>query len=93
MESRRKLYYKLYKNDSFSELKNGLSLLINDDQKKRKWKTSTKKTEFNYGVEFFRNYIFDVNSVEKNENLLRRLFLFKEVYKKIRKEKIIFRTN
>ncbi len=87
------LNYKLYKNDSFSELKNGLSLLINDDQRKRKWKTSTKKTEFNYGVEFFRNYIFDVNSVEKNENLLRRLFLFKEVYKKIRKEKIIFRSN
>ncbi len=87
------LNYKLYKNDSFSELKNGLSLLINDDQRKRKWKTSTKKTEFNYGVEFFRNYIFDVNSVAKNENLLRRLFLFKEVYKKIRKEKIIFRSN
>jgi hypothetical protein len=87
------LNYKLYKVDNFSELKNGLSLLINDDQKRRKWKTSTKKTEFNYGVEFFRNYIFDVNSVEKNENLLRRLFLFKEVYKKIRKEKIIFRSN
>ena len=87
------LNYKLYKNDNFSELKNGLSLLINDDQRKRKWKTSTKKTEFNYGVEFFRNYIFDVNSVAKNENLLRRLFLFREVYKKIRKEKIIFRTN
>jgi len=87
------LNYKLYKNNSFSELKNGLSLLINDDQKKRKWKTSTKKTEFNYGVEFFRNYIFNVNSVEKDENLLRRLFLFKEVYKKIREKKIIFRLG
>jgi len=87
------LNYKLYKNNSFSELKNGLSLLINDDQKKRKWKTSTKKTEFNYGVEFFRNYIFNVNSVEKDENLLRRLFLFKEVYKKIRGKKIIFRSG
>ena len=87
------LNYKLYKNDSFPELKNGLSLLINDDQKKRKWKINTKKTEFNYGVEFFRNYIFNVNSVQKDENLLRRLFLFKEVYKKIQEKKIIFRSS
>ena len=87
------LNYKLYKKNSFSELKNGLSLLINDDQKKRKWKTSTKKAEFNYGVEFFRNHIFNVDAVKKDENLLRRLFLFKEVYKKIQEKKIIFRSN
>ena len=87
------LNYKLYKKNSFSELKNGLSLLINDDQKKRKWKTSTKKAEFNYGVEFFRNYLSDINSVGKDKNLLRRLFLFKEVYNKIRKKRSIFRLR
>ena len=87
------LNYKLYKKNSFSELKNGLSLLINDDQKKRKWKTSTKKAEFNYGVEFFRNHIFSVDAVKKDENLLRRLFLFKEEYKKIQEKNIIIRSN
>ena len=87
------LNYKFYKNDNFFELKNGLSLLIDDDKKKRKWRTDTQKTEFNYGVEFFRNHLFDINSVSENKNLLRRLFLFEEVYKKIRKKKSIFSSN
>ena len=85
------LNYKSYKKDSFFELKNGLSTLINDDKKKRRWSTVTKKAEFNYGVEFFRNYLFDINSVGKDKNLLRRLFLYKEVYNQIRKKRSIFR--
>tara|TARA_B100001123_G_C14906427_1_gene865957 strand:+ start:189 stop:776 length:588 start_codon:yes stop_codon:yes gene_type:complete len=86
------LNYKLYKKDSFSELKNGLSSLIGDEKKKKKWGASTKKTEFIYGVEFFRNYLFDVNSIGKDKNLLRRLFLFKEAYSKIRKKKSILKS-
>jgi len=85
------LNYKLYKNDNFFELKNGLSLLINDDKKKKKWTLDGKKIELNYGVEFFRNYLFDINSVGKDKNLLRRLFLYKEVYNQIRKKRSIFR--
>ena len=85
------LNYKLYKNDNFFELKNGLSLLINDDKKKKKWTLDGKKIELNYGVEFFRNYLFDINSVDKDKNLLRRLFLYKEVYNQIRKKRSIFR--
>ena len=87
------LNYKFYKNESFSELKKGLSLLMHDDKKKRKWSTTTKKAEFNYGVEFFRNYLFDIDSAKKDKNLLRRLFLFKEVYNKIKKKRSIFRSN
>ena len=87
------LNYKSYKKDSFFELKNGLSTLINDDKKKRRWSTVTKKAEFNYGVEFFRNYLFNVDTVGNDKNILRRLFLFKEVYNKIKKKKTIFRSS
>ena len=87
------LNYELYKKDSFFEIKKGLSLLIEDDKKKRKWKTNSTKSEFNYGVEFFRNYLFDIRSVKKNPRLTRRLFLFEEVYKKIKQGKILFRSN
>ena len=88
------LNYKFYKNENIAELKNGLSFLINDDTKKRKWRTgATNRTEQNYGVEFFRNYLFDVNSVVKDKSLLRRLFLFEEVYKKIKKQKFLFRSG
>ena len=66
---------------------------MHDDKKKRKWTTSRKKAESNYGVEFFRNYLFDVNSVVKDKSHLRRLFLFEEVYKKIKKQKFLFRSG
>ena len=80
------LNYKFYKNDNFSELMDGLSFLIEGDQEKRKWKTAANTTEFDYGAEFFKNYLFDINSVKKDKNLLRRLFLFEEVYNKIKKK-------
>ena len=56
-----------------------------DDKTKRKWRTGIKISEFNYGAEFFRNNLYDVNSVAEDNDLLRRLFLFKEVYKRIKK--------
>ena len=77
--------YKFYKKDNFSKLKEGLSQLGDGDKKKRKWKTSSYKTEFNYGAEFFKNHLFDIISIKKDKKLLRRLFLFEEVYKKIQK--------
>lgn len=77
--------YKFYKKDNFSKLKEGLSQLVDGDKKKRKWKTSSYKTEFNYGAEFFKNHLFDIISIKKDKKLLRRLFLFEEVYKKIQK--------
>jgi len=83
------LKYKPYKKNNFLELKKGLSNLIDDDKTKRKWRTGIKVSEFNYGAEFFRNNLYDVNSVAKDKDLLRRLFLFKEVYKKINKNIII----
>ena len=83
------LKYKPYKQNSFLELKKGLSNLINDDKIKRKWRTGIKTSEFNYGAEFFRNNLYDVDSVAKDNDLLRRLFLFKEVYKRIKKNIII----
>jgi len=87
------LNYRFYKNDNFSKLKNGLSFLIEGDKKKRKWKTDSKRIEFNYGAEFFRNYLFDIKSVGKDKSLVRRLFLFKEVYDKIMDKKPIFRSS
>ena len=80
------LNYKFYKNDNLFELKDGLSFLIEGDKEKRKWKTAAYTTEFDYGAEFFKNYLFDINSVKKDKNLLRRLFLFEEVYNKIKKK-------
>ena len=79
------LKYKPYKQNNFSDLKKGLSNLMVDDKTKRKWSTGTKISEFNYGAEFFRNNLYDVNSVAEDNDLLRRLFLFKEVYKRIKK--------
>ena len=87
------LNYKLYKKDNFFELKNGLSSFVDDDKKRKKWRTGFKKAEFIYGVEFFRNYLFDIDAVEKDKKLLRRLFLFKEVYNKIKEKKPILRPS
>ena len=87
------LNYKFYKSDNFSKLKDGLAFLMGNDNQKIKWKTGNKTTELNYGVEFFRKHLFDDNSIKNNKKLLRRLFLFDEVYKKIKKNKSIFRSN
>ena len=87
------LNYKFYQNDNYRELKNGLSFLLKGDQSKKRWGTGSKFAELNYGAEFFRNYLFDLNAVGKEKNLLRRLFLFKEVYNKIGKKSSLYRIN
>tara|TARA_Y100000590_G_scaffold185222_1_gene211028 strand:- start:1674 stop:2870 length:1197 start_codon:yes stop_codon:yes gene_type:complete len=84
------LNYKFDKNNDMSKLRKGFSYLIKDDRNKRKWKTTANTTEFDYGAEFFKSYLFDVNSVLKDQSLIRRLFLFEEVYNKIRKKKSVF---
>ena len=84
------LGYKFFKKDNFYELKSGLSLLIQDDKKKKKWALEGNKTEINYGIEFFRNYLFDINSVGKDKKILRRLFLYQEVYNQIKNKRFKF---
>jgi len=61
-----------------------VSFVLKDSSECRGWRSDFKAPEKDLGFEFFRKNIISIDSGQYNIDLLRRCFIFDEVYSRVR---------
>jgi len=73
-----------YENEVISGYGKAVEFLLKDSSQSRCWRTDSGVHEMDYGPEFFRRSILTSDPDFVNQDLIRRCFLFRDVYDRLR---------